>query len=323
MSNVFIHVGLHKTASTFFQTEVFPYFEDTICLTRPYTQQSRGFNKLQFADDTVYQPEELKLELEQINKPNKNIIISDECLSGEPHTNYLNRSSIANRLSEFFPQAEIFLFLRGQKDILLSLYNQYVKMGGTEPIHDYIWLPKENYTYDMYCSEEKRNYWKKSTRYYNHLAKNINPQHFLYYNLIEMYHKYFQQVHVFLYEDLRHNPQQVITRIQNILRQPLKQNKNNFLFSKKNQKLSDRKIEITRYQNIVKPVLKTKNRYIIRLCALFYASLVEPKKNKYSSFSHEEYVAQLISNFYREDNQKIIKQYPHLGLQNYPQQYQL
>ena len=321
MSHVFIHVGLHKTASTFFQTEVFPHFENTICLTRPYTQQSRGFNKLQFADDTVYQPEELKIELEQINKENKNIIISDECLSGFPQTNYLNRSLIANRLNKFFPQAEIILFIRGQKNILLSLYNQYVKMGGTEPIHNYIWLPKEKYTYEMYCSQEKTNYWRKSTRYYNHLTKNINPQHFLYFNLIHLYHKYFSKVHVFLYEDFCQNPQQVITRIQKILRQPLKRNQNNF--SKTNKKLSDRKIEITRYQNIVKPTLKTKNKYLIRLCALLYGSLIEPKKSKHSSFSHEEYVARLINNFYREDNQKIIKQYPHIGLQNYPQQYQL
>lgn len=138
-----------------------------------------------------------------------------------------------------------------------------------------------------------------------------------------MYHQYFQRVHVFLYEDFYHKPPQVITRIEKIFQQALKPNKNNFLFSHKNQKLSDRKIEITRYQNIVKPVLKTKNRYIIRLWALLYASLVKPKKNKYSSFSHEEYVAQLISDYYRQDNQKIIKQYPHLGLQNYPQQYQL
>lgn len=323
MSDVFIHVGLHKTASTFFQTEVFPHFENTICLTRPYTQQSRGFNKLQFADDTVYAPEELKLELKQIEQDNKNLIISDEYLSGELHSNYLNRSLIANRLSKIFPQAEIILFIRGQKDILLSLYNQYVKMGGTEPINNYIWLPKEKYTYFMYCSQEKKNYWRKSTRYYNHLAKNINPQHFLYSNLIKKYSQYFPKVHIFLYEDFCRNPQQVVTRIQNIVQQPLKPERNNFLFSKKNQKLSDRKIEITRYQNIVKPVLKTKNRYIIRLCALFYGSLVEPKENKYSSFSHEEYVAQLINDYYRQDNQKINQQYPYLGLQNYPQQYQL
>ena len=60
MSNIFLHVGLHKTASTFFQTEIFPYFENTTCITRPYTQQSCGFNKLQFADHTVYNPEDFQ-----------------------------------------------------------------------------------------------------------------------------------------------------------------------------------------------------------------------------------------------------------------------
>ena len=145
MSNIFIHVGLHKTASTFFQTKIFPYFENTTCLTRPYTQQSYGFNKLQFADDTVYNPEDLLLEIKQILEEHENILISDELLSGIPGCNYLNRSLIADRLSSLFPEGEIIIFLRGQKDILLSMYNQYIKMGGTAPINEYIWLQKKIY----------------------------------------------------------------------------------------------------------------------------------------------------------------------------------
>lgn len=73
----------------------------------------------------------------------------------------------------------------------------------------------------------------------------------------------------------------------------------------------------------VKPILKTKNRYIIRLAALFYAQWVESEKMKAKSLCYLEDLDRLIGDFYREDNQKIIKHYPHLNLQNYPQQYQL
>ncbi|MGF1482016.1 MAG: hypothetical protein ACFB4I_21465 [Cyanophyceae cyanobacterium] len=323
MSRVFIHVGLHKTASTFFQTEVFPYFDNTICITRPYTQQGRGFNQLQFADDTVYEPKELESELEPIKEQNKNLIISDECLSGLPDINYLNRSLIADRLSKIFPQGEIILFIRGQKDILLSLYNQYVKMGGINPIDLYLWYPKEEYTYAMYCSKDKKDYWRKSTRPYNLLTKNINREHFLYYRTIKMYHEKFCKVHVFLYEDFYHNPQQVIERLENIMQKAFKKSNHDTLIQRKNEKLIDSKIEITRYQNIVKPVLNTKNKYVIRLAALLYAQLFEIKKRQQKSFSHSKYVDDLIVNFYIKDNQKIIEEYPNIALHKYPQKYQV
>ncbi|MDJ0746111.1 MAG: hypothetical protein QNJ32_22490 [Xenococcaceae cyanobacterium MO_167.B27] len=320
MSKVFIHVGLHKTASTFFQTEIFPYFENTICITRPYTQQSVGFNKLQYADDTVYDPEEFKLEFQQIK--GKNIIISDELLSGIPYANCLNRSLIANRLSQLFPEAEIIVFLRGQRDILLSMYNQYVKMGGTETIERYIWYPQKKYTYEMYCSEDKKT-WNKNTRYYNHLSKNLHPEHFLYYQLIKMYYDKFPKVHIFLYEDFICNSQEIVNQIQNIIQQPLKKNQNNIALNKKNIKLPDEKIAITRYQNIVKPILNNKNKYILRLGALFYLQFIESKKKKHRLTSDAEYVENLIDNFYTENNRKIIQDYPHIPIQNHPQKYQL
>ena len=322
MSNIFLHVGLHKTASTFFQTEIFPYFENTTCITRPYTQQSRGFNKLQFADNTIYNPEDFKLELKQILEKNSNTLISDELLSGIPDLNYLNRSLIADRLSKLFPEGEILIFLRGQKDILLSLYNQYIKMGGTEPINKYIWLPKEEYTYEMYCSQEKKNYWSKKTRYFNHLSSNIHPEHFLYYELIEMYREKFSQVHVLLYEDFIDNPQKFITKIQSIIRQPLKINKDRVYLTNKNKKLSDRKIAITRYQNIIKPIITTNNKYIIRLLALFYGQFIESKKININS-SYSEYIDKTLGDFYKKNNLKIIADYPEISLQNHPQKYQI
>lgn len=65
MQHVYIHVGLHKTGSTFLQNKVFPNLEETTYIGRPYTQQNMAFNKLQYADSSLYDKQKI---LEEINK---------------------------------------------------------------------------------------------------------------------------------------------------------------------------------------------------------------------------------------------------------------
>ena len=50
----FIHVGLHKTATTYLQNYIFNNIENFELVTRPYTQHNKAFNMMQYADDTMY-----------------------------------------------------------------------------------------------------------------------------------------------------------------------------------------------------------------------------------------------------------------------------
>ena len=59
----YIHIGLHKTGTTFLQNRIFSLFTNLIFLTRPYTQQNNAFNKLQYADDSLYDGDEVQNEL--------------------------------------------------------------------------------------------------------------------------------------------------------------------------------------------------------------------------------------------------------------------
>ncbi len=317
MSKTLIHVGLPKSASTFFQEKIFPNFTETVFVSRPYTQQSRAFNKLQYADESLYNVEDIRQELKQIFS--ESLIISDEvfCGLGMTSMNCFNPTIVAKRLNELFPDAEILLFLRGQKDILLSLYNQSVKMGFTESIDQYIWYPKQEYSYDNYINNKRSI--NKNTRYYKNLNNMVHVDYLLYYELIKIYEKYFNKTHVFLYEEFCTKPKQVLNRLEEILGQKLIAEDISFS-NKVNSKFDNIKLKRTKLKNKMRDLLKTKNKYVLAASSLIYG-LMPPGKDKLD-ISDEEYVEKLIEGFYLENNRKIIKEYPSIPIKEYPDKYQ-
>jgi len=112
MKKVFIHVGLHRTGTTFLQQHVFPQFPakffhmDAVNI-RYKTLLAEGIN-----------------------------ILSSEYFSGSPlnfeDPNYCadDRYEIADLMKKLYPDAEIILVLRGRDDWKRSLYNQYTKSQG-------------------------------------------------------------------------------------------------------------------------------------------------------------------------------------------------
>ena len=104
MKQIFIHIGLPKTATTFIQQIVFPNIPTVYYIGRPYTQENYAFNLLQFADDLLYNPSFLKEELYLIGT-----------------------SSSRKGFPKQFPTLKLSFFLRNQEDLILSLYNQYIK----------------------------------------------------------------------------------------------------------------------------------------------------------------------------------------------------
>lgn len=246
MPKVFIHVGLHKTASTFLQEKVFPVLTQTTYVGRPYTQQNEAFNKLQYADDSLYHPNCMLQELEKIK--GDRILFSDELFSGIPESNYLNRSTIADRFQALFPEAEIILFIRGQADILLSHYYQSVKIGNTHHgIDSFIWRPQREYTYEMY--QRNKLQWDLRSRYYNHFSFNVHPDHFFYFELINLYTNKFKNVHVFLYEDFCRKPAEVVRRLADILEDKVNLPSDALSSKTVNLRLEGNAIKIRRFEN--------------------------------------------------------------------------
>lgn len=196
----FIHVGLHKTASTYLQTEVFPRLKSCYYVSRPTTQFNYELSSLQYLDDTLYKEENVIEYFSGLRKKagGKNLFLSDEAFSGKAiKYGYINRSMIADRLSRICNDAEIIIVLRNPIDILISLYNQYVKIGGTNHYKRYFKKIDKTEFFDEKNYQEN---WDTSKLPINTVSDSILIEYFNYSKLIELYETRFKKVHVLFLE---------------------------------------------------------------------------------------------------------------------------
>ena len=105
---IYIHIGLEKTGSTFLQRNVFPNLKDV-----NYVSQWTSSNREKLLLSPVYD--------DKIN------LFSDEIFSlhDSQETHRCSRVEIANRLHKIFPYANIILVLRDKEDWMRSLHRQY------------------------------------------------------------------------------------------------------------------------------------------------------------------------------------------------------
>ncbi len=115
-TDIVIHVGLHKTGTTFLQRQVFPYIQD-----------------IHFVDKEESIRFDMKLEKNKIN------LISNEDLSGDPWGGDVgDRFQIAQRLKGAFPDARIIVGTREKNSWIKSLYKNYVRKGGIYDFDDFM-----------------------------------------------------------------------------------------------------------------------------------------------------------------------------------------
>ena len=181
-----IHIGYHKTATTWFQNKIWPSLPDYDFVPRHAAQSA-----FLAPSGMHFRPEEAASLLELATRVHP-VVISEENLSGYIHNGGLHglmAPEVTRRLFAVFPDAQIVIFVRNQLDIVRASYSQYVSGGGTFSFRRY--LNSHAYVHGAL------------TRPYK--APVFEWEHFEYDRLIAYYDQLFgrRNVHVYPYERLR------------------------------------------------------------------------------------------------------------------------
>lgn len=205
MPKIYIHIGLHKTATTTLQRNVFTKIKNNNLLYNPFEIMPliedamilQDFSELTNEARKIYKFL-LEKNLEKIDK--EAIFISNENLSQNLFKhNWPERLEL---LYYFFPKAEIIIFFRDELNWIRSSYLQALHSG-------YIC------TFNEFLSYEKLpNYLSKKSTFSSINFTKINTK-----KMLGAYQKKYglNNVHIFNYEDFKSDPETVIANLYKVL----------------------------------------------------------------------------------------------------------
>lgn len=292
--NIIIHIGFPKTATTWLQKNFFPKIQNfEYFLPRVSNVEIIGVDPM----DPLYNPSKWK--------EKDNIIISNENFLGIGRISGFIRLGLAYRLKEIFPEGQIIIFIRNQIDLIASEYSWSIKNAG--------------------CTLSPR----KFIRYKDPLPNNIftyKPHHLMFDQVIGLYKKLFgdDHVHVFLYEDLKENPKEFINNFSEELGFEI--NLEPVDFNPINTRLRKGLIPIIRFLNVF---TQPKILYRHHLISFPYLGNLIPEMtrrlNNCSLFGEKQDSTTILgsaltdelSNFFKESNQKLIKDHGLSDIEKY------
>jgi sulfotransferase family protein len=152
-----VHVGYHKTASTWLQRRIFSDESLGYLEVRPRTIIDQAFivcNPFRFdpADAAEFFADWEKNAADK----GSTLVISHERLSGQPQMGYIDSRPIADRIAATYPNAKILIVIREQRDMMLSVYKQHIMRFGKNTF-DHMWRERTireqrrpGPTYDMF-----------------------------------------------------------------------------------------------------------------------------------------------------------------------------
>lgn len=128
-----VHIGYHKTATTFLQQEL---FADDRTFQAPWKPQSaEAIEHFVLTHPRRFDPGAIRDSFLATCRDDGRVpVISHEALSGNPVYGRYDSDRIAARIAACFPDACILIGVREQASLLHSLYLQYISQGGTEDI---------------------------------------------------------------------------------------------------------------------------------------------------------------------------------------------
>jgi len=172
-----VHIGYHKTGSTWLQRQI---FRDDMGFDVVLSQAQ--------VDALIVAPHRLNFDPNMAQsaasaaRDGRVPVVSSENLSGHPFFGGRDSFCFAERVQQIWPNARILIVTRAQTTVLPSVYMQYLKRGGVLP-------PKA-----FFAGSGGVNY------------PGFDPMHFAYDRLIAQYQSLFSNVTVLTYESLERDP---------------------------------------------------------------------------------------------------------------------
>lgn len=197
MSKFFLHMGLHKTGTKFFQHKVFvnlnneDYFYNPPKLTQLLCDLMKAND-----EDLLLVLEAIISEKKKLTDEGRDVVLSREIVCGDLFSFYKDKRRTISRLYKALPEAKIILFRRYQVDWIVSCYRETIHEHHYQSIQEFLSLKPGN-------SDFQHN------KYQN---LDING----YINIVrETFGE--ESVHVLFYEDFRKNKFQSVKDVAQIL----------------------------------------------------------------------------------------------------------
>jgi len=141
-----IHIGDYKTGTSWWQRRALPAHPEICLLDDPVEHKEIVHLMHQLVDsrDLDFNPELLKArfehELERLGCADKKKIICRESLSGIYPTGD-HAARISERLHAVFGDVKVLIIIREQFSMIESVYSQYIKIGGTLKLEEFVYDP--------------------------------------------------------------------------------------------------------------------------------------------------------------------------------------
>ncbi len=143
MSEPVIHIGYHKTGTTWLQRRLFARADLGYRRIRLLQDGVELYRLHDFEFDAARCRAGLDPELEACARDGTIPVISMERLSGNPHAGGYDSRVLADRILALFPEARVLIGIREQRSMILSCYAQYVKAGGPCSLRRYLHAPQD------------------------------------------------------------------------------------------------------------------------------------------------------------------------------------
>lgn len=205
MTDVVLHIGLHKTATRFLQRAVFANLDPERFLVNPEPLVTNLRRALRHPGDKHRAAAESARQdaLEQAGE--RTLVISDPTMAGDMYSSYSDWDDNLQLMKALFPAATILYFVRRQTDWLHSAYRQSLAKGRGIPIESFL-----NFRDGAFHERPDR---------FVGGARVVNAFDLNFLAIYKGYASAFgpERVYLFRQEDLRRRPQDVYRRVSEVL----------------------------------------------------------------------------------------------------------